>query len=167
MALVVENGTGLSNADSYVSVGDADIYFAARNNSDWDALDTAEKEAALLYATAYIDSKYTWPGYVYNTNQSLDWPRNSAYDDEERVLSGVPLILRNSVCELAVAHAVNGASLTQTFDRGGAVKREKVGSLEVEYMDGAGSGRSYPFIDVMLSPITATGGSNSVQIVRS
>lgn len=36
----VEYGTGLSNAESYVSVAFADAYFAARMTANWDSLDS-------------------------------------------------------------------------------------------------------------------------------
>ena len=41
--MIVENGTGLPNADSYVSVEFADSYFSARGVSGWDALTDEQK----------------------------------------------------------------------------------------------------------------------------
>lgn len=54
MALIVEDGTGLADAESYLSVADADTYHADRNNEAWQDYSTAEKEAALRKATQYI-----------------------------------------------------------------------------------------------------------------
>ena len=53
MTLVIEDGTGKSNAESYISVADADTYHSNRGNTDWAALTTAEKERLLRIATDY------------------------------------------------------------------------------------------------------------------
>ena len=47
--MIVENGTGLPNADSYVSVEFADSYFSARGVSAWVALTQTQKEQARSY----------------------------------------------------------------------------------------------------------------------
>ena len=53
--MVVEDGTGLSNADSFVSVAYADTYFSTRGVSAWASL--TNKEALLIKATDYITTK--------------------------------------------------------------------------------------------------------------
>ena len=45
--MIVENGTGLTDSNSYVSVVFADDYFSARGVSGWDALTVQQKEQAL------------------------------------------------------------------------------------------------------------------------
>ena len=48
MSLIVEDGTGKSTSESYISVADASTYFAARAVTSWAALATdALREAAL------------------------------------------------------------------------------------------------------------------------
>lgn len=44
MALEVEDGSGKANADSYISVADADAYFAARGITLWATMQEVEKE---------------------------------------------------------------------------------------------------------------------------
>ena len=51
MSLVVEDGTGKADAESYISVADADTYHSNRGNTDWAALTTTEKEQLLRGAT--------------------------------------------------------------------------------------------------------------------
>ena len=67
MSLIVEDGTGKSNAESYISVADADTYHSNRDNTDWAALTTAEKERLLRIATDYMVAVYRlrWDGYRY------------------------------------------------------------------------------------------------------
>ena len=46
MALVVENGTGVTGADSYVDLTYLDAYHAAHGNAAWDEYLEEDKEAA-------------------------------------------------------------------------------------------------------------------------
>ena len=60
--MIVEDGTGLPNADSYVSVEFADTYFSARGVSVWATLTNTVKEQLLIKATDFIDNIYQWNG---------------------------------------------------------------------------------------------------------
>jgi hypothetical protein len=84
VAVIVENGSIVANANSYVSVANADAYFSARNNTTWAAYSTAVKEAALLYACQWLNSRYEWPGVISDVTQELSWPRDGAEDSEGR-----------------------------------------------------------------------------------
>lgn len=77
MALVTTPGA--SDADSYVSVSDADAYFASRAETTWTGTDDV-KEAALRKATSYLDNAYRdrWIGVRTEQLQVLAWPRCSA-----------------------------------------------------------------------------------------
>lgn len=78
MAFVVEDGTGLANANAYVSVAFCDSYFADRDNEDWDLVDN--KQAMIVRATDYINSRFGagWIGQQeFPGVQALDWPRKS------------------------------------------------------------------------------------------
>jgi hypothetical protein len=119
MSLIVEDGTGLSTANSYISVADADAYFEARSNSTWDGAIDDSKEAALLYATLWVDRRYVWPGFIVISTQALSWPRGWAYDYEGRVIdsSTVPQAVKDAVCEAALEHL--STSLNEILARGG------------------------------------------------
>lgn len=164
MAFVVETGSGSSSSNSYVSVADADSYFTDRNVSTWGALSTPAKQAALLYATAYVDANFDFPGYLQASEQALDWPRSGAYDNETRILTGIPQKLKDAVCELALVHA-NTEALNTTFE-GSNVKSEKVGSIAVEYFQGGSQGASYPFLEKLLGSIIITGSAGIVNLIR-
>lgn len=61
MALVKENGSGVSSANSYANVADVTAYLTNRNRqteNGWDAATTAVKEAACIAATDYIENKF-------------------------------------------------------------------------------------------------------------
>lgn len=150
MAIVV--GT-----DTYLSVADADTYWTNRNNSVWGAATTAAKEAALREATKYVDGAFNFIGYQIITNV-LAWPRDAAQVTEGNFAGKVydnttiPPQVKDAVAELALEAL--SADLAPTLARGGAIKREKVDVIEVEYMDFAPSGKVYAFASMILKPLT-------------
>lgn len=166
MTLVVEDGTGKEDADSYQSVSATDTYFSNLGNSSWTG-STAVKEAALRKATVYLDSTYQWIGSIFSLEQSLNWPRTSVYDSQGRDLSEtVPTVLKNACMELALISL--STELFPSVDNSNYIKREKVGSLEVEYKDNSPSLKQFPFIDKFLSGLyVAKIGSSNINLVRS
>lgn len=165
MTLIVEDGTGVTNADAYVSVSEADSYFSARNNSVWSSKTTAEKEAAILYATIYLDANFLWIGHLKSYEQSLGWPRAWAYDCENRLISqdSVPLKVKHATCELALI--ATSRSLSPPLVHGGEVKRQKVSSLEVEYFERAKKSTTYPLIEQILNGYYQN-HQQSIELVR-
>lgn len=155
MALTPEDGTGLANADSFVSVADADTYFGNHGSpSAWSDLTTAEKESALRYATLWVDRRYAWPGEIRypETPQALSFPLETGAEDMQgRELDPVPQAVKDATCEAALAHVAG--TLAEVRDRGGAIQSATVGPLSVTYASGAPRGRTFPYIDALLSVI--------------
>jgi len=150
MAFVVENGTGLSNSNSYISVADADSYFTDRNKTDWISKSEAEKKAALIEATRFIDGNYLWTGHIKYNDQSLGWPRILVCDDEGRNIDSdtIPERVKFATCELAYEALTK--SLSPALPRGGEIKRRKVSSLEVEYFSNSSPDKVFPIANQLL-----------------
>lgn len=159
MAIVIEDGTGKSNAEAYISVADADAYFAARGNAAWEALADDAKEQALRAGADYLHG-YTWKGYRLTTTQALVWPRYGVVVDGV-TQAPVPEAIRRSNAELAV-RASSGSLLV---DAGAQVKSETVGPISVTYADGARQQTRYEAVDRMLAPYLAGGGQ--ILVVRA
>lgn len=160
MALIVEDGTGLATADSYVSEADATAYFADRGSpTAWTGASSANREAALRYATAWLDGRYRWVGAVVRSTQALRWPRCSAEDDEGRLLASntVPQRVKDATCEAALSHLSN--ALNATLERGGEIEREKVGPLETVYRSGAPAETTLPHVDRLLRGLRVGGSA--------
>ena len=151
-------------SDSYLSVGEADAYWAARNNALWAAAVPADKEKALREATQYLDGRYDWVGDHPGGGQPLGWPRVGAVDHEGRHLAGIPQKVEQATAELALQAL--GEPLAPAQSRAGRTRREKVGSLEVEYLAGAPGGRSYPFVTLLLKGLIR-GDGNAPRLVRA
>lgn len=147
MALTVETGAVIANADSYISVTDADAYFTKHGSpSDWTGLSSANKESALRYATTSLDSMFEWTGEIVNNTQALAWPRDGATDDDERYyeFDTIPAQIKNAECELALFHVNN--ALNASYERGGDIKKEQVGPIVTEYFDGAPAEATFPVL---------------------
>jgi len=155
MALIVEDGTGLVNSESYISVADATTYHANRANSDW--LLITDKEAALRKATEYMLQVYrfNWTGYRAVTTQALDWPRSMVYLNdyaEEISVSStiVPNEVKNACAELALKTYTDPLLLQDTTDN---VVKEVIGPITVQYSDSsADKYKSYSAVNSMLRP---------------
>jgi hypothetical protein len=147
VALVVEDGTGLANANSYVSVADADAYFSLRPNSAW-CVSVTKKEQALRRATDYVD--LIWGGRFFGrfgctktTTQALVLP-----------LTKLNIVSRivHAVCEYAV-RAVVGPLMADASAGGVQVTKKKVGPLTLETTSSGVSslGESYAQPDRLMS----------------
>jgi len=147
MSLTVEDGTGLATADTYLSRADAETYHDERGNTAWASLTDAEKDAALRYGTTTLDGLYSWTGTLISTTQALGWPRSGASDHDGRYIASdaVPTCIQHATCELALLHA--SSALNAHYERGGAIRRERVGPLETEYAPGASVEPALPVLD--------------------
>lgn len=130
--MIVENGTGLPNADSYVSVEFADSYFSARGVSGWNTLTTEKKEQALICGTDFIDSIYHWCGKKATSEQALRFPRVNLVDYEGQTIEGIPTCLKQAVCDASLLKA-NGTELFQTKNENGDVVSETITTLSFTY----------------------------------
>jgi len=75
MPTVVET-PGAANANSYLSVAEADAYFDTRLAATvWTGSTTTIKQTALIMATRLMDKLWDWVSIRTDTIQYLDWPR--------------------------------------------------------------------------------------------
>lgn len=161
MSLIVETGAGLANAESYISVADADAYNTAYvGNTTWAnvATTTAMKELALRVATQYIDAKYNFKGYKVKQAQALVWPRSEVYDDGGYWLDSavIPECVRRAVVEAAIRH-IMGDLLLGVQDKPGLIASESVTvgpiTTSKSYVAGRAQAKAYPKITAMLKTV--------------
>jgi hypothetical protein len=151
MALVVEDGTGVDGANSYVTLLEASAYHTTMGN-DW-----ADDEPALIRATRYIDNRYRrfWPGTrVYGRLQGLDWPRYRAYAVGNILIArdAIPIEIKQAVFEAALYEHVTPGSLTPVLDRGAQqVLVETVGPISTTYGASSPQRLDVTLIDDILS----------------
>lgn len=169
MALITEDGTGLSTAESFASVTFANTYHTNRGNTLWTGAD-AVKEAALRKATDYIQAKYNarWDGYRMTDTQALDWPRD--YVVRASALNGTIYWPNNSVPnDVAVATCILAlkslsAELMPDVER--STIREKVDVIEVEYDGNAPLEKRFAEVDRLLTKFFKSGGEFVHKVIR-
>jgi hypothetical protein len=130
-----EDGTGLPDATSYVSVEDADSYFTLRGNSAWLDLTLEQKQSSLVQATDYLDSVFgtRFIGVKSKTDQALEWPRKEQCGNSSVIL--YPRDLIRACCEYAVIASASPLIVNPEYDSSGrlpTLKREKLDVLEEE-----------------------------------
>ncbi len=174
MSLITEDGSGAAGAESFCSVSFADSYHALRGMTNWALLTTPDKEAALRRASDYMEQVYReqWAGYRVTTTQALSWPRYEVPIKDSSAMgyggfsyypyNAVPAIVANACAALALRAAAGDLAP----DVGRATKRERVGEIEVEYMDGALPFVRFRAIDLALAPFLK-GSQNSIKVVRA
>ena len=158
MSLIVEDGTGKPDAESYISVADADTYHARRNNTEWAALSDPEKEAALIAATDYMQGYYSgsWKGYKLTQHQALDWPRYAAVVDGFTLDSAIiPQRVKNAASELAFRSSQEPLAP----DLEPQVKDEQVGPIKVTYKDGGREVTKFRSVDNALDCLLQYSGN--------
>lgn len=166
MALIVEDGTGLANAESYVSVAYADAYFTARNNANWDGND-AHKEGLLRIATEYLDANYgqRFKGIKNTEAQALQWPRFGVCVDGYDIGNDViPVEVMRATCELALRQNHNTDGIQPDLSQ--TVKREKIDVIEVEYSEYSPQSPQYKQVDSLLAKYLQ-GGKGSMRVIRT
>ena len=72
--LIVENGTCVTGANSYISLTDADTYMKNAGHSAWSALDENTRKSCLINGTLYIDHIYSKYGTPQHQTQNTDTP---------------------------------------------------------------------------------------------
>lgn len=107
--LVVETGDLTSpTANTYVDLDYVDTYFEERDAPEiWFCQTDDKREAAIRYASLYLETKYKFKGCLQEGSQPLSFPRTSFYDEEGRLRCGegvIPLEVKQAVSELALRH---------------------------------------------------------------
>ena len=127
MATIVETGSIIANANSYISDADFASYASDRGIS------VAGTAATLLLNAALYVETLPFLGDKKTREQSMQWPRYDVMLDGFLTPSDViPQILKDLQCEVALAIDAGNDPLAQVSR---AVKKEKVDVIEVEYAD--------------------------------
>ena len=128
---------------------------------------------ALRRAATYLDQRYlgAWKGSRVFGTQARAWPRVNVIDVDGFAIAGdiIPQAIKNAQFE-AAAIIASGVDLEAAVGR--AVKREKVGPIEVEYTDGAGAVTQYPAVTNWLRGLIIGGGTpgsgvGQMRLIRS
>lgn len=138
MALTVEDGTGVADANSFVTVAEIRAYATARG-VELPAEDAAVEGFAVTAWDFITSLEPRMLGVRTNPEQDGVYPRTGVMMYSAELLpNAIPKTLKQAQSQLAV-DASKGVPLFTDDTAEPAVKREKVGPIETEFFDGGGS----------------------------
>lgn len=165
MAIIVEDGSNVPNANSFISVAYLKDYASARNIALSD--DDKKLEAALILAMDKLDTYRSKFAGKKRAGFPLYWPRDNAWvDGEEYPNDEIPYELKKAQAILATAVDGGVSLFTNTTADTQTLKREKIDVLEFEYAvpEGSDAGVVYQPIIVeaasLLASLMGNGGFN-------
>jgi hypothetical protein len=129
MALIIEDGTNVADADSFATVAEARTYAASRGLT----LPVADADVEILLRKAldYLMSlEDRFQGYRVNDIQELCFPRDEIYLFRDSISGEIPKILKNGQIQLAIDANTNDLLAPGT---GKEVIEKKVGPLTTKY----------------------------------
>ena len=163
MALVVEDGTGLSTATGYITVAFFNDFCTVEGLTVFPHNET-KVEHAIQRATRYLDTRFDFQGYRAVTTQALAWPRTNAYYWDGRAALLVPVEVQEACAFYAHTSLSSTLAPSPTYDESGnriVRKVERVGPItrETEFgQDGRQpTFRKYPAADQRLRELIVTG----------
>lgn len=156
MAFIVQDPDApASDANAYIAVADFKAYHDDRGTA-YTASDT-EIEQAIVRATDYMDSRWTFAGAREDVDQSTECPRSGVYDPRTGfTVDPYPAELTEACAEysmLAVAGTLYASPNIDASGRQIKTSRRKVDVIETEteYFQGGASGakawKAYPIAD--------------------
>lgn len=128
-----EDGTGVVNANSYVSLTNADAYAATvLDNSTWLSSSDEKRKQGLISATRILDHEVNWFGIKRFDSGALRWPRSNVFDDDGLPVAedSVPVPIQNATVELAM-WLIQGGKLVERSGIG--LKRLVVDVIELDF----------------------------------
>lgn len=140
MALVVETGAGIPNADAYSTLVWIDVYQAARGRTSWASSAATSREEAVRRGTRSIDILFRdrWPGQrTYGrAGQGLDWPRKNVITTEGDALASdaVPIEVQEAAAEASWIELNEVGALLPTASEQ-IEKSVTIGPISVTYAD--------------------------------
>lgn len=157
MTLVVEDGSGRSDAESPQSIAEIDAYHEREGNADWSGTE-AEKETWARRATLRQEQLYAgrFSGYRRVYNQALSYPRCSSFTAAGALIGvdEVPAWWKAIHAELAL-RAKRGEVLPD-MERGGQLQSYSVGpsgpdrlTISKSFAAGAPAGKSFAAIEAI------------------
>lgn len=128
MAVIVEDGTGVLNANSYGNEDGLNVYAKAIG-----VVLEGSKTTLLLQAMQWLDNQ-PFIGIKATKEQSLQWPRlNVVIDGFDYASTDIPQQLINLQYEVAVSIFAGNDPLAEQEQK---VKEETIGPIKTVYMDG-------------------------------
>jgi hypothetical protein len=132
MAFVIEDGTGIQDANAYVDISFVEGYLMGKRLAQFTAMSDSEKEAAIIAGSQLVDISYDWLGSRKTLEQGLSWPRLDVEFDGFAV-EGVPAAVKKATCEAVWLSMTEESLFSNENNR--EVARERIeGAVDISYV---------------------------------
>ncbi len=154
--LIIEDGSGIENANSYTDLVYARIY--ALNRGILLSSNDDELSSFSIKATDYLETlECRFQGNRSFLTQNLSFPRTGVYlngSEDPLPINVIPKSLINAQIQLIIEQT-NGFDLMPTVSPQDYVKKTKVGPIETEYSDPLSIGIMPVFtaVNALLAPL--------------
>jgi hypothetical protein len=118
LLLIVEDGTGVTDANSYCSLDDANAYLESQLDSAlWQKADDLDQQRALVMATEWLDG-LVWRGAPVVQREALRWPRSGmiGLDGDAFASTTIPTALIHATAALAARLIADPKRQAETDD---------------------------------------------------
>lgn len=173
MALVIENGSIVPGANTYISVDELRDFATDRGVTL--PTEDSELEPMIILAADFINSyEPDFRGKRMEFDQPMAWPRQEVkIYGTDFPNNAIPSQLKSAQSQAAIL-VVTGVDLMPNIT-GYAVRREKVDVIEVEYATGGGLNNSatpeltpvFPIIASLLAPLLDYGQAGLLKVYRA
>lgn len=154
MAVTIDATTGGANANSYVTLAEADIYFATRlNSTTFTSTNEDNRSIALIMATQRIDFE-AFVGDRASSTQALAFPRSNLdlVDGIQYESTEIPPHVKKATYELALYMLDTDMSAANSND---AYNSVSIGPLNVSFTDNQPSNNTLPpYVKALLCPFS-------------
>lgn len=159
-SIIVEDGTTVEGANSYVSTADAIAYAALRGVTIPNVSDSAD---AYIYKTMDIIETKSYKGCKTVSTQRLQFARSGVCIDGVLLPNDeIPFQLINAQCELFIA-IYQGYDPFAIVTKEDMVKRKKFDIFEKEYFDGASISPMVTRFETWITPLLESGSDSIIQ----
>ena len=162
VALIVEQGAIVADANTYVDADMVDAYMDNLGRLPW--VDVANKTALIYRSALEMEARYRtlWKGAKRDDNdavspQPLSWPRKEVTDEDGTLVddASVPNLVQLAQMEIVWLISSGSEFVQQEItSEEGRIKSEQVGPLKTEFFENKSTQSIFPFIDQLLEPLT-------------
>jgi hypothetical protein len=165
MTLSVEDGTGIADADAYVSIEEVDVYADSFGKVNWADLPLNQKEIHVRRATQFIDNKFPFGGRSKTAEQALSFPKEFI-SIRGHTVEGIPRQLRDAVCELATI-SVTTDLVDSVAARAYTYRKVVVGDVEkTERYGTSDDSKIFHSVEMLLTPLLSAQIGRGVRLHR-
>lgn len=135
VTLIVEDGTGRSDANALTSLAEFKAYCDGKG-SDYSTFTDDQLNGAIVRASSFLTNAYVWDGLkIKGRNQVLAFPRYALTDRDNWPVdvASVPREIKAACAEIALYEVANPGAMNPSVVRYDRMKSEQIGAIRVEY----------------------------------